>query len=222
MYAPGAQLDSLARLVSLRPCPSDHAARARVRLEILIFDGSCSQGIFWELYSRGKETMMKLLPVSAALLAYAAYATETPANYLPATFVAGHRKASPTLAQSRMRSADVAPRSVRQAILGTAACLAVSTVPWTYIFIMPINMKLKAIKDAKASGKATAEGTWPALCLLGARPPNVPSREYSITANTSDAEIDDLIRTRWMGLHYARIALTGAAFALSVAELGTA
>lgn len=38
---------------------------------------------------------MKLLPLSAGLLAYASYATETAASYLPATFVARHRKASP-------------------------------------------------------------------------------------------------------------------------------
>ncbi|BGP55852.1 hypothetical protein JCM8202v2_003459 [Rhodotorula sphaerocarpa] len=151
MYAPDAQMDCKARL-----------------------------NLFWELYCRGKDALIKLLPLSAGLLAYASYATETAASYLPATFVARHRKASPG------------------AILGTAAALTLSNVLWTVVMIMPVNTKLKTIKDAKASGKATAE------------------------ANTPDVEIDKMIRTRWMGLHYGRIALTATAFALSVAELGTA
>lgn len=52
------------------------------------------------------------------------------------------------------------PRPLQKAILGTAAALTLSNVLWTVVMIMPVNTKLKTIKDAKASGKATAEGPW--------------------------------------------------------------
>ncbi|GAA5984095.1 hypothetical protein JCM10908_006049 [Rhodotorula pacifica] len=85
----------------------------------------------------------------------------------------------------------------RKAVLGTAAVLVLANLPYTIALIMPTNNRLKAIKDAKTSG-AGAE------------------------AATTDAEVNQLIRKRWMSLHFGRILLCGTAFLLSVAELGTA
>ncbi|GAA5870819.1 hypothetical protein JCM3774_001685 [Rhodotorula dairenensis] len=138
--------------------------------------------LFWNLYSNGANAMKKLLPSATALLAYASYTTRPPADYLPASLVGRHRKAS----------------SLSEAILALAAALTFASVPLTYALIMPINNRLKAIKDAKASGTVSAEGATP------------------------DAEADQLIQHRWMSLHYGRILLCGTAFLLSVAELGSA
>jgi hypothetical protein len=39
-----------------------------------------------------------------------------------------------------------------QAVLAIAAASAIASVPLTFAVIMPVNMRLKAIKDAKAKG----------------------------------------------------------------------
>lgn len=131
--------------------------------------------LFWNFYSHGAAVMKTLLPSTSALLACASYATRAPADYLPASWIGRHRKA----------------------VLAVAAASAIASVPLTFAVIMPVNNRLKAIKDAKTKG-------------TGAE------------AATSDAEVDHLIRHRWMSLHYCRIFLCGTAFLLSVAELGTA
>ncbi|GAA5958008.1 hypothetical protein JCM8115_001101 [Rhodotorula mucilaginosa] len=137
--------------------------------------------LFWNFYSHGADVMKAVLPSMSALLAYASYATRAPADYLPASWIGRHRKA----------------------VLAIAAASAIASVPLTFAVIMPVNMRLKAIKDAKAKGTG--------LTMRRAH-----------TAATSDTEVDHLIRNRWMSLHYGRIFLCGMAFLLSVAELGTA
>ncbi|POY75112.1 hypothetical protein BMF94_1742 [Rhodotorula taiwanensis] len=131
--------------------------------------------LFWYFYEQGASTMKLLLPVSAALLGYASYASRAAADYMPATFVARNRKA----------------------LLAAAAVLTISNIPWTIFAIMPLNLRLKKLKDSKLTGAGT-------------------------TDNASDAEIDTMIRSKWAALHGGRILMTATAFLISVAELGSA
>lgn len=62
----------------------------------------------------------------------------------------------------------------RQVVLTLAAALTFASVPLTYALIMPINNRLKAIKDAKASGTVSAQGKSPPGGMLVLPPDRSP------------------------------------------------
>ncbi|KAG0664649.1 hypothetical protein C6P46_001245 [Rhodotorula mucilaginosa] len=86
--------------------------------------------LFWNFYSHGADVMKAVLPSMSALLAYASLLKLAPERALC----------------SRERFFGV------QAVLAIAAASAIASVPLTFAVIMPVNMRLKAIKDAKAKG----------------------------------------------------------------------
>ena len=62
------------------------------RADRLLGRTRCPQALWSTLYSQGKQTMVALIPTTSALLTYAAWAAHPPQAYLPAGWVARHRK----------------------------------------------------------------------------------------------------------------------------------
>ncbi|GAA5921667.1 hypothetical protein JCM3775_001754 [Rhodotorula graminis] len=87
--------------------------------------------IWSKLYSQGKSTMIALVPTTSALLVYAAWAVHPPQVYLPAGWVARHRKG----------------------VLGAAATTTLAIFAWTVVAMEGLNGSLKALERDSTAGR---------------------------------------------------------------------
>ncbi|GAA5833213.1 hypothetical protein JCM9279_001457 [Rhodotorula babjevae] len=75
--------------------------------------------------------MVSLVPTTSALLAYAAWAAHPPQAYLPAGWVARHRKG----------------------VLGTAAAATMAIFAWTVLAMEGLNGSLKTLEKDSNAGR---------------------------------------------------------------------
>ncbi|SCV72201.1 BQ2448_4895 [Microbotryum intermedium] len=129
----------------------------------------------WSLtFDSGAALMKPTLPFLTALLATSAYYAVKPALYVPHNWIASHR----------------------QAVLAVTSALTFFNFPWTFLVIIPIVKKLKAIESKIV--KESKEGD-------------------AISTGDTDYDIQ-----RWTKLHHVRSIACTLAFTLSVLELVSA
>ncbi|GAA6055345.1 hypothetical protein JCM3770_005302 [Rhodotorula araucariae] len=88
-------------------------------------------GIWSTVYGQGKKTMLALAPAISGLLAFAAYAAQSPVPYLPASWLARNRRG----------------------VLGASAAATVGIIVWTLAAMEGLNMELRKVeKEATDRG----------------------------------------------------------------------